>query len=85
MAKAIHEVEREKHKFAFGFTVDCRARTDFGWGKHAKVEITSMDRDLTIGLAKSKDGSDEVEVGLVLNKHEMDLFSDLFREGLCDD
>ena len=137
IAKAIHGVKKEKEKFSFGFTVDCRARleppipdnyfgncvwgrlvdadpldfikeeafviiaksidskikemsekgifhgadsvfskhaslakerveilgvagsnrfgvygSDFGWGKPAKVEITSVDRALTIGLAE---------------------------------
>ena len=57
--------------------------TDFGWGKPEKVEIVSVDRALTIGLAESKDGNGGVEVGLVLNKYVMDLFSTLFLEGLC--
>jgi hypothetical protein len=57
--------------------------TDFGWGRPKKVEIVSVDRGLTIGLAESKDGNGGVEVGLVLNKHVMDLFSNLFLEGLC--
>jgi hypothetical protein len=168
IAKAIQGVEKEKDKFAFRFTVDCRARleppipnnyfgncvlgylvdtqsldfikedgvflvtksihdkikmlndkglieglkdsaskytslssekveyiglvgsnrfgvyeTDFGWGKPAKVEIVSIDRSLTIGLTESKDGSGGVEVGLILNKNVMNLFSTLFREGLC--
>ncbi|XP_061365901.1 malonyl-CoA:anthocyanidin 5-O-glucoside-6''-O-malonyltransferase-like [Gastrolobium bilobum] len=48
--------------------------TDFGWGRPAKVEITSLDRGLNIGIAESKDGKSGVEVGLVLNKHAMDLF-----------
>ncbi|WJX75337.1 hypothetical protein P8452_58878 [Trifolium repens] len=56
---------------------------DFGWGRPEKVEIVSIDRGLTIGLAESKDGKGGVEVGLVLNKHVMDLFSTLFLEGLC--
>ncbi|CAL0318745.1 unnamed protein product [Lupinus luteus] len=30
--------------------------TDFGWGSPTKVEITSVDRGTTIGLAESKDG-----------------------------
>jgi len=57
--------------------------TDFGWGRPEKVEIVSVDRSLTIGLAESKDGNGGVEVNLVLNKHVMDLFSNLFIEGLC--
>ena len=59
--------------------------SDFGWGKPAKVEITSVDRALTIGLAESKDGNGGVEVGLVLNKHVMDLFATLFRHGVSDE
>uniref|UniRef100_I1KWG1 Uncharacterized protein n=1 Tax=Glycine max TaxID=3847 RepID=I1KWG1_SOYBN len=170
IAKAIHGVEKEKEKFAFAFTVDCRARleppipenyfgncvwgnlvdadpldfikeeafgivaksihskikemldkgifhgadssfskyesmakekvevfaiagsnrfgvygTDFGWGKPAKVEITSVGRGLTIGLAESKDGNGGVEVGLVLKKNVMDLFATLFRRGVSDE
>ncbi|KAK7394401.1 hypothetical protein VNO78_14929 [Psophocarpus tetragonolobus] len=55
---------------------------DFGWGKPAKVEIMSVDRALTIGLAESKDGNGGIEVGLVLHKHVMDLFVTLFHQGL---
>ncbi|XP_058736465.1 phenolic glucoside malonyltransferase 1-like [Vicia villosa] len=55
---------------------------DFGLGRPEKVEIVSTDRSLTIGLAESKDGNGGVEVGLVPNKHVMDLFSTLFLEGL---
>ncbi|RHN44417.1 putative isoflavone-7-O-beta-glucoside 6''-O-malonyltransferase [Medicago truncatula] len=55
---------------------------DFGWGRPTKVEIVSVDRGLTIGLAESKDGKGGIEVGLVLNKHVMDLFKTLFLEGL---
>jgi hypothetical protein len=166
IAKAIHEVENDKEKFAFAFGVDCRARLeppipnnyfgncisgqfidtqpldfikedgvflvaksiyekinminekgalerdinnvcdkfsslssegfevmgvagsnrfcvyeiDFGWGRPEKVEIVSIDRGLTIGLAKRNDG---IEIGVVLNKHVMDHFSTLFLEGLC--
>ncbi|XP_058739293.1 phenolic glucoside malonyltransferase 1-like [Vicia villosa] len=56
--------------------------TDFGWGRPEKVEIVSIDRGLTIGLAESKDGNGGVEVGVVLNKDVMDLFRNLFLEGL---
>ncbi|TKY65085.1 Phenolic glucoside malonyltransferase 1 [Spatholobus suberectus] len=59
--------------------------TDFGWGRPAKVEITSIDRGLNIGFAESKDGKGGVEVGLVLNKHAMDLFHAIFHAGLCFD
>ncbi|WJX80781.1 hypothetical protein P8452_63735 [Trifolium repens] len=167
LAKSIHGVEKEKEKFVFAFTVDCRARleppipnnyfgncvwghfvdtkpydfinedgvflvakgihekilmikekgalqgtndafdkyismasegieiigvagsnrfgvyeVDFGWGRPEKVEIVSIDRGLTIGLAESKNDKGGIEVGLALNKHAMDLFSTLFLEGL---
>ncbi|XP_020234927.1 phenolic glucoside malonyltransferase 1 [Cajanus cajan] len=59
--------------------------TDFGWGKPAKVEIASVDRAMTIGLAESKDAKGGVEVGLVLNKDVMDLFRTLFHEGLSNE
>jgi hypothetical protein len=55
---------------------------DFGWGRPEKVEIVSIDRGLTIGLAESKNDKGGIEVGLALNKHAMDLFSTLFLEGL---
>ncbi|CAI8591931.1 unnamed protein product [Vicia faba] len=56
---------------------------DFGFGRPAKVEITSLDRGLTIGLAESKDLKGGVEVGLVLDKYVMGEFHSLFHEGLC--
>ncbi|MED6159886.1 hypothetical protein PIB30_046415 [Stylosanthes scabra] len=56
---------------------------DFGWGKPEKVEITSVDRGITIGMAESKDGSGGIQVGLVLDKHVMPIFNDLFHGGLC--
>ena len=58
---------------------------DFGFGRPAKVEITSIDRGLTIGLTESKDLKGGIEFGLVLEKHVMDLFQAIFREGLCFD
>ncbi|CAL5191099.1 unnamed protein product [Lathyrus oleraceus] len=59
--------------------------TDFGWGRPEKVEIVSIDRGLTIGLADSKDGNGGIEVGLVLNEDVMDHFRNLFLEGLSID
>ncbi|KAE9595274.1 hypothetical protein Lal_00018897 [Lupinus albus] len=58
---------------------------DFGLGKPNKVEITSVDRSLTFGIADSKDGNGGVEVGLVLNKNVMKIFHTLFHAGLCID
>ncbi|CAL5191451.1 unnamed protein product [Lathyrus oleraceus] len=59
--------------------------SDFGWGRPEKVEIVSIDRGLTIGLAESKDGRGGIEVGIVLDKHVMDVLSTLFLEGLSFD
>ncbi|CAI8591936.1 unnamed protein product [Vicia faba] len=75
IAKAIHGVEIEKENFVLVFAINCRSRPE-------KVEIVSIDRDLPIGFRDSKDGSGEVEICLVLNKHVMDHFSTLFLEGL---
>ncbi|EXB38110.1 Agmatine coumaroyltransferase [Morus notabilis] len=51
---------------------------DFGWGKPQKVEIVSIDRTGAISMAESRDGSGGVEVGLVLKKSEVNVFSSLF-------
>ncbi|KAK8466213.1 hypothetical protein PHAVU_008G032450 [Phaseolus vulgaris] len=170
IAKAWHGVEKEKNKFCFGFSVDCRARLetpipenyfgncvwghlvdakpsefieeegfviiaksihskikemldegvfhgadtaaprfialtkegveilgiagsnrfgvygiDFGWGKPSKVEIVSIDRALTIGLAENRDNKLGVEVGVVLKKPVMKLFGTLFYGGLSEE
>ncbi|CAI8591938.1 unnamed protein product [Vicia faba] len=61
----------------------CVYKNDFGYGRPEKVEIVSIDRDLSIGFGDSKDGNGGVEIGLVLNKHVMDLFSTFFLERLC--
>ena len=170
IAKAWHGVEKEKNKFCFGFTVDCRSRlqtpipenyfgncvwghladakpsefieeegfviiaksihnkikemldegvfhgaditarrfitlakegfetfgivgsnrfgvygNDFGWGKPSKVEIVSIDRAVTIGLAENRDNKGGAEVGVVLKKPVMKLFATLFYGGLSDE
>ncbi|QCE12672.1 shikimate O-hydroxycinnamoyltransferase [Vigna unguiculata] len=167
IAKALHGVEKEKNKFSFTFTGDCRARleppipenyfgncvwgnlvdakpsafiekegfviiaksihskikdildkgvfhevddvlpryaalakervemiatagsnrfgvygNDFGWGKPSKVEIASVDRALTVGLAEKRDEKGGVEVGIVLKRPVMELFGTLFHGGL---
>ncbi|XP_022635898.1 malonyl-CoA:anthocyanidin 5-O-glucoside-6''-O-malonyltransferase-like [Vigna radiata var. radiata] len=58
---------------------------DFGWGKPSKVEIASVDRALTIGLAENRDAKGGVEIGIVLKRPVMDLFATLFRTGLSDE
>ncbi|KAJ7974305.1 Phenolic glucoside malonyltransferase [Quillaja saponaria] len=56
--------------------------TDFGWGKPVKVEITSLDKSGAIAKAENGDGNGGVEVGLVFNKDEMELFASVFHSGL---
>ncbi|KAJ0100064.1 hypothetical protein Patl1_21758 [Pistacia atlantica] len=58
--------------------------SDFRWGRPRKVEIVSIDRIGAIALAKSRDKSGGVEVGVVLKKQEMEVFSSLFVDGLKD-
>ncbi|GMN36566.1 hypothetical protein TIFTF001_042463 [Ficus carica] len=55
---------------------------DFGWGKPEKVEIVSVERTGAMALVESRDGSGGIEIGLVLKKHKMDVFSSLFHAGL---
>ncbi|KAI9086087.1 hypothetical protein K1719_031920 [Acacia pycnantha] len=57
-------------------------QADFGWGRPEKVEITSVDRNISMGMAESKDGDGGVEVGLVLKQHLMDQFASLFQRGI---
>ncbi|KDP27255.1 hypothetical protein JCGZ_19954 [Jatropha curcas] len=56
---------------------------DFGWGKPKKVEIISIDRTGAISFKESKDGNG-VEIGLALNRNEMEIFAPLFVNGLKD-
>ncbi|GMI87775.1 phenolic glucoside malonyltransferase 2 [Hibiscus trionum] len=55
---------------------------DFGESKIKKVEIVSIERDEAVFMAESRDGNGGVEVGLALEKHEMDKFAALFYGGL---
>ncbi|KAE9604878.1 putative isoflavone-7-O-beta-glucoside 6''-O-malonyltransferase [Lupinus albus] len=57
---------------------------DFGWGKPSKVEITSVDRGLTIAISETKDENENagLQVGLVLKNNVMDIFTNLFHQGL---
>ncbi|KAK8607154.1 hypothetical protein V6N13_052898 [Hibiscus sabdariffa] len=52
--------------------------SDFGWGKPQKVEIVSIEEYEAFSMAESRDGSGGVEVGLALQRHEMETFSSLF-------
>ncbi|KDP27250.1 hypothetical protein JCGZ_19949 [Jatropha curcas] len=57
---------------------------DFGWRRPKKVEIVSIDRNGAISMVESKDESGGVEIGLVLKKHEMEMFNSLFVNGILD-
>ncbi|KDP27251.1 hypothetical protein JCGZ_19950 [Jatropha curcas] len=58
--------------------------TDFGWGRPKKVDFTSIDWNGGISLLKSKGSNGGVEVGIVLEKREMEIFNSLFVNGLID-
>ncbi|XP_044468951.1 phenolic glucoside malonyltransferase 1-like [Mangifera indica] len=58
--------------------------SDFRWGRPRKVEIVSIDRSGALALAKSRDKTGVVEIGLALKKQEMEVFASLFVDGLKD-
>ncbi|WJX70688.1 hypothetical protein P8452_54767 [Trifolium repens] len=55
---------------------------DFGFGKPKKVDITSTDKTGAFSLGESRNNDGGVEIGLTLNKQEMEAFSTLFVQGL---
>ncbi|CAK8533375.1 unnamed protein product [Lathyrus sativus] len=55
---------------------------DFGLGKPKKVDMTSTDKSGAFSLSESKNHNGGIEIGLALDKHEMEAFSTLFVEGL---
>ncbi|KAK9190820.1 hypothetical protein WN943_019430 [Citrus x changshan-huyou] len=57
------------------------SESDFGWGKPKRAEII-LDRVGSIYLVESRNGSGGVEVGVVLEKPQMEAFSSLFVNGL---
>ncbi|CAD5324511.1 unnamed protein product [Arabidopsis thaliana] len=56
--------------------------SDFGWGKPVKVEIVTIDKDASVSLSESGDGSGGVEVGICLKKDDVERFGSLFSIGL---
>ncbi|XP_008348092.2 phenolic glucoside malonyltransferase 1-like [Malus sylvestris] len=56
--------------------------TDFGWGRPKKVEIVSIDRNRAISFSDPKSDAGVVDVGLVLEKHHMEVFASLFYKDL---
>lgn len=55
---------------------------DFGWGRPVKVDIVSIDKTKAIFISESRNGDGGVEIGLVLNKQEMEAFADVFVKDL---
>ncbi|KAJ6707449.1 5-AROMATIC ACYLTRANSFERASE putative-RELATED [Salix viminalis] len=55
---------------------------DFGWGRPMNVETTTIDVGESFSMMESRDESGGVEIGLVLKKHEMEMFDSLFVHGL---
>nr|WOJ45858.1 malonyltransferase 3 [Fragaria x ananassa] len=56
--------------------------TDFGWGIPKKVDLVSIDRTGAISLSDTNNGDRGLDVGLVLQKHYIDVFASQFAKGL---
>ncbi|GAU29172.1 hypothetical protein TSUD_275910 [Trifolium subterraneum] len=55
---------------------------DFGWGKPKKVDVTSIDKTGAFSLSESRNNDGGVEIGLALNKQQMEEFAQVFVQGL---
>ncbi|XP_045814018.1 phenolic glucoside malonyltransferase 1-like [Trifolium pratense] len=55
---------------------------DFGFGKPKKVDTTSTDKTGAFSISETRNNDGGVEIGLALNKQEMETFSTLFVQGL---
>ncbi|XP_010247206.1 PREDICTED: phenolic glucoside malonyltransferase 2-like [Nelumbo nucifera] len=55
---------------------------DFGWGRPKKVELVSIDRSGLLFIAENPNDRGGAEISLTLEKHEMDVFSSMFCNGL---
>ncbi|XP_074349473.1 malonyl-coenzyme A:anthocyanin 3-O-glucoside-6''-O-malonyltransferase-like [Apium graveolens] len=51
---------------------------DFGWGKPLKFEFVEE----PLSLSRCKDSKTDIEIGVILPKNEMDVFSAVFTQGL---
>ncbi|KAF3517093.1 hypothetical protein DY000_02063555 [Brassica cretica] len=55
--------------------------SDFGWGRPVKVDVVSIERE-RIAMAERRDESGGIEIGMCVNKAEMDIVLALFKNGL---
>ena len=55
---------------------------NFGWGRPNKVELIHIDSGDAISLAEYRDEQGGIEVGLALNKNQMDEFVAIFEQSL---
>jgi len=55
---------------------------DFGWGKPKKVDVTSIDKTGAFSLSENRNNDGGIEIGLALNKQQMEVFAQLFVQGL---
>ncbi|OIW12344.1 hypothetical protein TanjilG_32460 [Lupinus angustifolius] len=51
---------------------------DFGWGRPKKVDVSSIDKTGAFSLSESKKNDGGVEIGLALNKGDMEAFAAVF-------
>ncbi|KAL0428992.1 UNVERIFIED_CONTAM: Malonyl-coenzyme:anthocyanin 5-O-glucoside-6'''-O-malonyltransferase [Sesamum radiatum] len=56
--------------------------TDFGWGRPAKYESVSIDRDGSVSLCKSREFEGGLEIGVSLPRKKMEAFVAIFVDGL---
>ncbi|TYI45646.1 hypothetical protein E1A91_D13G052800v1 [Gossypium mustelinum] len=56
--------------------------TNFGWGKPRKVEVMHVESGQTISMAECRDEEGGIEVGVALNKNQMDEFVAIFGQSL---
>ncbi|PKU74963.1 phenolic glucoside malonyltransferase 1 [Dendrobium catenatum] len=78
------ENERRKSLSVAGSPKLMVYEVDFGWGRPAKVEISSINETRAISLAESREEEGGVEIGLVLPEEEMNRFGKNFTCGLVD-
>ncbi|CAN6938065.1 unnamed protein product [Brassica oleracea] len=55
--------------------------SDFGWGRPVKVDAVSIDGN-KISMAERRDESGGIEIGMCMNKAEVDIVLSLFSSGL---